>query len=130
MPGDGVSLPTTLAQLGNVAKVQARAASPPQPTTPFAERAEQRGELSARRVQETKEDQAQRRLDADQHGLDKRQRRRQRRQGRADGPDEGLKAFANLLSDLFNTFRSKINLGLIGITRFGDLLPRFQPRSG
>ncbi|RPH93707.1 MAG: hypothetical protein EHM68_15320 [Lysobacterales bacterium] len=88
MPGDGVSLPTTLAQLGNVAKVQARAASPPQPTTPFAELAEQRGELSARKVQETKETQAQRRLDADQDGLDKRQRRRQRRQGRADGPDE------------------------------------------
>jgi len=87
MPGDGVSLPTTLAQLGNVAKVQARAASPPQPTTPFADLAEQRGELKARQVQETKEDQAQRGLETDQQGLDKRQRRRQRRNGRNDGTD-------------------------------------------
>lgn len=88
MPGDGVSLPTTLAQLGNVAKVQARAASPPQPTTPFADQAEQRGDSLVRKVRETKEDKAQRGLDPDQQGLDRRQRRRQRREGRSSGLEE------------------------------------------
>jgi hypothetical protein len=90
MPGDGVSLPTTLAQLGNVAKVQARAASPPQPTTPFADRADQRGELMVRKVQEPKDNKAQRGLDPEQHGLDRRQRRRQRREDRNNDPDEQL----------------------------------------
>jgi hypothetical protein len=88
MPGDGVSLPTTLAQLGNVAKVQARAASPPQPTTPFADQADQRGELMVRKVQDAKANKAQRGLDPDQPGLDRRQRRRQRREGRNDGLNE------------------------------------------
>ena len=52
MAGDGVSLPTTLAQMGSVAKAQARAANPAQPATPFAELQEQKGELRARKVQE------------------------------------------------------------------------------
>ena len=53
MAGDGVSLPTTLAQLGNVAKAQARATAVSQPTTPFADLAEQKGVVKAHRVQET-----------------------------------------------------------------------------
>lgn len=86
MPGDGVSLPTTLAQMGSVAKAQARAANTPQPATPYAELQEQKGELKARRVQEPGSAQADRRVDADGDGLDKRQRRRQRRQARS-GPE-------------------------------------------
>lgn len=94
MSGDGVSLPTTLAQLGNVAKAQARASSQPQPATPFAELQDQKGELQARRVQQTEQAQADHRVDDRQRELDKRQRRRQRRQerqetrGAADGPGD------------------------------------------
>ena len=85
MAGDGVSMPTTLAQMGDVAKVQVRATSHPQPGTPFADRLEQKGELQAHRVQETEQQQAQKRIDPEQENLDKRQRRRQRRQERQDG---------------------------------------------
>jgi hypothetical protein len=91
MAGDGVSLPTTLAQMGSVAKAQARAANPAQPATPFAELQEQKGELRARKVQEPGQAQEDRRVAADGDGLDKRQRRRQRRQARpgpaADGDE-------------------------------------------
>ncbi len=78
-------MPTTLAQMGDVAKVQARATSHPQPATPFAERLDEKGQLQAHRVQETEQQQAQKRIDPDKGNLDKRQRRRQRRQERADG---------------------------------------------
>lgn len=94
MPADGVSLPTTLAQLGSVAKAQARATSQAQPATAYADQQEKKGELAARKVQETREQQAQRQISADQRNLDKRQRRRQKRQGRlagaehAGGPDD------------------------------------------
>jgi hypothetical protein len=87
MPGDGVSLPTTLAQMGNVAKAQVRATPQVQPATPFAELQEQKGELKARKVQEPGPAQPDRRVDAERDALDKRQRRRQRRQARS-GPTD------------------------------------------
>lgn len=93
MPGDGVSLPTTLAQMGSVAKAQARASTLPQPATPFADLQEQKGELKARKVQEPGQAQADRRVEEQADGLDKRQRRRQRRQGR--GGQEGAADAAN-----------------------------------
>ena len=93
MAGDGVSMPTTFAQMGDVAKVQVRATNNPQPGTPFADRLDQKGELQVHRVQDTAEQQAQKRIDPDQGNLDKRQRRRQRRQerldGRVDAEDDG-----------------------------------------
>ncbi|MBK7189282.1 MAG: hypothetical protein IPO18_13970 [bacterium] len=82
MAGDGVSLPTTLAQLGNVAKAQARATAVSQPTTPFADLAEQKGVVKAHRVQETQAQAADHKVDPDRDGLDKRQRRRQKRLGK------------------------------------------------
>ncbi len=78
-------MPTTLAQMGDVAKVQVRATSHPQPGTAFADRLEEKGELQAHRVQETAEKQAQKRVDPEEGNLDKRQRRRQRRQEQQDG---------------------------------------------
>ena len=89
MSGDGVSLPTTLAQLGNVAKAQARASSQPKPATPFAELQEQKGELQARRVQQPEQAQHDRGIDPERRDLDKRQRRRQRRQERQDAGASG-----------------------------------------
>ncbi|MBK8166151.1 MAG: hypothetical protein IPK64_09305 [bacterium] len=94
MPGDGVSLPTTLAQLGSVAKAQVRVTSPSQPATPFAELQEQKGELKARKVQETEPAQADRRIDGDRDAPDKRQRRRQRRQARTGPVDPDPSAAA------------------------------------
>lgn len=84
MSGDGVSLPTTLAQLGNVAKAQARATTQSHPATPFAELQEQKGELQAKRVQQPEQAQPDHRVDPEQRDLDKRQRRRQRRQERQE----------------------------------------------
>lgn len=96
MSADGVSLPTTLAQMGSVAKAQARATSHPQPATPFADLAEQKGELKARRVQETGQPADNHAVEAASEGLDKRQRRRQRRQGRsADETPEPTDAVAD-----------------------------------
>lgn len=89
MSGDGVSLPTTLAQLGSVAKVQVRASSQPQPATPFAELQDQKGELQARRVQQPEQGQPEHRIDDGQRDLDKRQRRRQRRQERQETRGDG-----------------------------------------
>ena len=79
MAGDGVSLPTTLAQMGSVAKAQARAANPAQPATPFAELQEQKGELRARKVQEPGQAQEDRRVAAAGAGVGKRPPRRPRR---------------------------------------------------
>ena len=96
MPADGVSLPTTLAQRGSVAKAQARATNLPQPATPFADLAEQKGELKAHRVQEPGQPTPGHAIDPGRDGLDKRQRRRQRRQGKpAGGEPEQTDALAD-----------------------------------
>lgn len=78
-------MPTTLAQMGDVAKVQVRATSHVQSGTPFADRLDDKGQLQAHRVQEAEQPQTPKNIDPEQANLDKRQRRRQRRQERLDG---------------------------------------------
>lgn len=53
MPGDGVSLPTSLAQMGNVAKAQAKGQQSAPQVTPFSEQKDGREELKVQRVKET-----------------------------------------------------------------------------
>lgn len=79
MPGDGVSLSTTLSQLGSVAKTQAKGMQQAQPVAPFSDQQDKQDELKVQRVQETKE-QENRGVDPDADRPDKRQRRRHRRQ--------------------------------------------------
>ena len=79
MPGDGVSLPTTLAQMGSVAKTQARGQQTAPQVTPFSEQKDDKNELKIQRVKEsTKAEES--RVAADQEEKDKRKRRRLKRQ--------------------------------------------------
>ena len=78
MPGDGVSLPTTLAQMGSVAKTQARGQQTSPQVTPFSEQKDEKNELKIQRVKEaTKAEKS--RVAADQQEKDKRKRRRLKR---------------------------------------------------
>ncbi len=79
MNSDGVSLPTTLAQLGSVAKTQSRAQQQAQNVTPFKDQLDKREELKVQRVKQTEAADHQR-IEAEDDAPDKRQRRRQRRE--------------------------------------------------
>ncbi len=87
MSGDGVSLPTTLAQLGHVAKAQAKGQQGNQPVAPFSEQLEKENELRVRQVEETKQAE-QGRINADEkQEKDRRRRRRMRRKKRQAAAD-------------------------------------------
>lgn len=55
MAGDGVSMPTQLAQLGSVAKTQAQSQQASQPATSFADQLSKKESLKAQRVKEMQE---------------------------------------------------------------------------
>jgi len=76
--GDGVSLPTTLAQMGSVAKTQAKGQQAATQTTPFADQVKQNEDLKVQRVHETSEAQQQA-IDPEGDNTDKRKRRRLKR---------------------------------------------------
>ena len=78
MSGDGVSLPTTLSQMGSVAKTQARGQQSPQQVTPFSEQLDKKEELKVQRVKETPNAEKGR-INPDEEKKDKRRRRRLRR---------------------------------------------------
>lgn len=78
MPGDGVSLPTSLAQMGNVAKTQARGQQTAPQVTPFSEQKDGQEELKVQRVAETTEAEKNRVTRRDEE-KDKRKRRRLKR---------------------------------------------------
>lgn len=94
MSGDGVSLPTTLAQMGSVAKTQAKAQQSGQPVSPFHDQRDKKDELRVQRIRET-EKPNQDRVDPDADRRDKRQRRRDNRHQKTqekaagDGEDGG-----------------------------------------
>ena len=78
MAGDGVSLPTSIAQMGQVAKTQAKGQQQAQPVTPFSVQQDQKEELRVKRVKET-DPTENRRVEGENDNRDKRQRRRKRR---------------------------------------------------
>ena len=78
MAGDGVSLPTTIAQMGNVAKTQARGQQSAVPVTPFSEQMDKEEALKIQRVKETAAAEKNR-VNPDESREDKRKRRRLRR---------------------------------------------------
>ena len=92
MAGDGVSLPTTIAQMGSVAKAQAKAQQPAQQATPFSEQLDKKDELKAQRIRQVKETEQQK-IKPDEDGKDRRQRRKWKRQlkrtAREQGSDSG-----------------------------------------
>ena len=97
MPGDGVSLPTTLAQTGSVAKTQARGQQSSPQVTPFSEQKDDQEELRVQQVKETSETEKNR-IARQKEEKDKRKRRRLKRnrkkayhpEGELRGDPEGL----------------------------------------
>ena len=77
MVGDGISLQTNLAQLGNVAKTQAKSQQSPHTTTPFSEQVAKQDELKTQRVKQT--EQTEKRQVDPEAERDRRRRRRLRR---------------------------------------------------
>ncbi len=75
MAGDGISMPTQLAQIGSVAKTQAQAQQAAQPATNFNEQLANKDALKTQRVKETEN--AEKSKVTDQE--DRRQKRKKRR---------------------------------------------------
>lgn len=98
--GDGVSLPTTLAQMGSVAKTQARGQQAANQTTPFADQIKQNEDLQVQRVKETTEAH-QKGIDPHKGESDKRKRRRLKRNRKqlADGEEENQEELAESEED-------------------------------
>ena len=84
MPGDGVSLPTTLSQMGTVAKTQAKGQQNTPQVTPFSEQSREEEELKIQRVRETAEAEKNR-VTGSSDGKGKRKRRRLKRNRRKLG---------------------------------------------
>ena len=77
MPGGGVSLPTTIAQMGAVAKTQARGQATQQ-AHPADQRRQEQDEFKVERVKETEQGEKTR-VDPEDSRRDKRRQRRLRR---------------------------------------------------
>jgi hypothetical protein len=92
MPGDGVSLPTTLAQMGSVAKTQARGQQAAPQVTPFSEQQNDKDALTVQRVKETAPGEKSR-VKADREEKDKRKRRRLKRNRHRFGSPTGETPF-------------------------------------
>jgi hypothetical protein len=88
MPGDGVSLPTTLAQMGSVAKTQARGQQASPQVTPFSEQKSDKDALTVQRVRETDPGEKSR-VKADREERDTRKRRRLKRNRHRFGSPHG-----------------------------------------
>ncbi len=93
MAGDGVSLPTTIAQLGSVARTQAKGQQTAHPAAPFADQLEKKDELKVQHIKEIQKAEQQK-IDPDKE-KDKRRRNRMRRKQKllarknAEEPAEG-----------------------------------------
>lgn len=85
MTADGLSLPTTIAQAGDVARAQVKAQQTHQPSAPASEQLAQSRDTKVQRVQKAPGGER-RRVQADD------ERRRQPRQGRREGEPESQAA--------------------------------------
>ncbi|MFT5233696.1 MAG: hypothetical protein ACI9UK_000164 [Candidatus Krumholzibacteriia bacterium] len=87
--GDGVSLPTTISQMGTVAKVQAQSQVIQTQSAPFSEQLAGKDELQVERIKESDES-AEQKLNPDSNNSDKRKRRRLKRKRKelTDNEDE------------------------------------------
>ena len=86
--GDGVSLPTTLAQMGSVAKTQAKSQANATHTAPMPDRVQDDEDMKVNRVKEADEAN-QDKVDPDKgQEKDKRQRRRLKRNRKLLAQDE------------------------------------------
>lgn len=89
MSGDGISLQTTISQLGNVAKAQVKSQQANQPTTPLSEHIDRSKDLKVDRVKETERAEKQR---VDPDGKRERKRRRRKRKDRLPEDEAALAA--------------------------------------
>jgi hypothetical protein len=83
MAGDGISLQTTLSQLGNVAKTQAKGQQANPSTTPLSEQIDKSKDLKVDRVKKTDKAEQQR-IDPDKQKEREKRRRRLRRRPEAE----------------------------------------------
>jgi hypothetical protein len=118
MPGDGVSLPTTLAQMGNVAKTQARGQQSSPQVTPFSEQKDSKDEIRIQRVKETMEAEKNRVTRQDEE-KDKRKRRRLRRSRKKDHDQMGLGLDESVNPDATNRDESQ---GELDEEKLGSLI--------
>ena len=81
MTADGVSLPTTIAQMGTVAKTQAKVQQSAQPVAPFADQLDKKEELRVQRVKETTKAE-QEKIDPEKEKDNDRRRRRRLKRNR------------------------------------------------
>ncbi len=100
MAGDGVSMPTTIAQMGSVAKTQAKAQQQPaQHAAPFAEQMDKQEELRLQRVKETQEAEKKKIEQEEKEQRDRRRRRREKRREKLDAREEDRVAATDSESD-------------------------------
>ena len=88
MAGDGVSMPTQLAQLGSVAKTQARAQQAAQPSTSFSDQVDKKDSLKAQRVAETQKAEKSR-ISPDEDRRQKRKKKRHKKRDRKNLDEQG-----------------------------------------
>lgn len=92
MAGDGVSLPTTIAQMGSVAKTQARGQQGSHPATPFADQLDKKDDLKVKTVKETAKTDQQKINPDEEKEKDRRRRRRMKRKIRLLADEENQEA--------------------------------------
>ncbi len=90
MAGDGVSLQTTIVQLGSVAQTQLKGQQAHHPTTPFSERLDANQDATVQRVRKAEEAER-KRIDAEA----RRERRQQERQADEGEPEKIVTAAAD-----------------------------------
>ncbi|MCP4572108.1 MAG: hypothetical protein GY838_07110 [bacterium] len=79
-------MPQTIAQMGQVAKTQAKGQHQSQPVAPFSEQLDKQEELRVKRVKETEAADKQK-IEREDDAPDKRQRRRKRRRRKIEARD-------------------------------------------
>ena len=85
MVGDGISIQTTLSQLGNVARTQAKGQQAGQNAAPLEDQLDKNKEMKVDRVKETEKTEKGR---VDPDGKKEKEKRRAKKPGERDGEDE------------------------------------------
>jgi len=98
MAGDGVSMPTQLAQLGSVAKTQANSQQASHPATSFSDQLSKKDDLKAQRVKEIKKSEKSR-VDPDEDRRRKRKRKRLKKKHQQNMSDGSNADSEDLLKD-------------------------------
>ena len=102
MAGDGVSMPTQLAQLGSVAKTQAKVQQASQPATSFSEQLDKKDSVKTQRVKEAQKAEKGH-INPDEDRRQKRKKKRLRKKHLQNLADEQNRENGELLVDEENS---------------------------